>query len=109
MVKSTKSIGEMISGLREDISLSSLLSVKENLESQKDLSLKGSKLLAEVLFLLAREYSNKNEGKKAERLAKKAKDKYQEIDVQTLEDSTPILWQHLPERMHEGVVDKYFS
>jgi lipoprotein NlpI len=92
-------------------SLDTLLKVKEILESTTELehSFYSTKLLAEVYFLLAKEYKRRGDLENARKFAELSIKLYKKLEIKTLNDAKPILWKYLPDIMHEGVVERFIS
>lgn len=61
------------------------------------------KLQAEICYLLARGLKSTNT-ELAKRYAEEAIALYERMNIQSLEEAAPILWEKLPDHMHEGVV-----
>ena len=69
----------------------------------KDRGRETEKLQAEICYLLAEEIK-KTDVFRAKKLAEESIGIYKKLTIQTLEESVPILWEKLPDHMHEGVV-----
>ena len=92
--------------LDEDLSLDTLLRQHRKLSEQRELDDRTQKLLAEVCFLIAREYLGQREREKARQFAEQSIELYRQIDTNTLKNALPILARALPDFMHEGVVEE---
>ena len=66
------------------------------------------KLLAELHFLAYRKLLQ-TDPETALTHAKKSIDMYKKLNINTLEESVPILWWLLPSYMHEGVVKYHIN
>ena len=62
-----------------------------------------NQLQAEVSFLLAQTL-RESDMTRARELARESVGLYERLNIQTLEDAAPMLWERLPDYMHEGVV-----
>jgi hypothetical protein len=84
----------------------SMASLKEAYESVKALNGNGdrTKLLAELSYLISSEHLRSGEFDEAATSARESIRLYESLDVKTLEDAAPILFRHVPDKMHEGVV-----
>jgi predicted HTH domain antitoxin len=67
------------------------------------------KLLAEVCFLLAKDFISRNEIEEARRYAEESIRLYEDLKIDSLERAVPELSRNLPEIMHEGVVKHQLS
>jgi hypothetical protein len=90
--------------LERDISLETLLlqcDVLRRTDPQLEYLVK---LLAEVCFLIAKNYLSQGNSEMARQYAEESIQLYERLGVQSLETATPELARYLPEIMHEGVV-----
>ncbi len=90
--------------LEADISLQNLRRHYEDLSQLRERDEHSTKLLAEICFLIAREHDRSGNIPAAERFARESIALYEQIDTESFETAAPILSEHLPELMHEGVV-----
>ena len=88
--------------LEEDLSLDTLLRQHGKLSEQRELDEQTQKLLAEVCFLIAREYLGQQEREKARQFAEQSIGLYRQIDTNTLRSALPILARALPDRKGSG-------
>ena len=100
-------VSEFIAEINDNYSIETLLRIKEILENNimDEKNDRNKKLLAEIYYLLAREYKKLGNFEKAKMFASKSKKLYKELNINTIERAEPILWRYLPDIMHEGVVD----
>ena len=90
--------------LSQSIDLDTLLAQYKALKETKMETMQTKKLLAELSFLIAKEYLKIGNQAEAARYAEESLDFYGDIKIETLDDSVPILSKILPEKMHEGIV-----
>lgn len=62
------------------------------------------KFLAEICYLISVEQLNLGNFREAFASAQEAFQLYEGLDVKTLEQAAPILFRHLPDKMHQTVV-----
>jgi len=67
------------------------------------------KLLAEICFLLAKDFLSQNEIEEARQYAEESIKLYEDLKIESLERAVPELSRHLPEIMHEGMVKHQLS
>jgi hypothetical protein len=95
--------------LEHDITREALLE-QYRLLKRTELSLERSKkLLAEICFLLAKDFLAQDEMEEARQYAEESIKLYEDLKVESLEAAVPELSRYLPEIMHEGVVKNRLS
>ena len=98
-----ENIGNIIVELERNLTIDSLKKSYDTL-TKSELDANGSKLLAEICYLLANDYMAKHDASNAKFFAGKSYDIYKQLDISSLEKAVPILDRYLPGIMHEGVV-----
>lgn len=63
-----------------------------------------NKLLAEVCYLISVEEHDRGNLREAFASAQESIRLYESLDIRTLEQAAPILFRHLPDKMHQDVV-----
>jgi len=105
MTDTLTSSGDVIALLTNvSISEENLLVSYASLRSVPTLSGTDKKLLAEVCYLLALNYKRLHHFNDTRRYADESIALYKELQINTQEKAAPILFQYLPDLMHEGVV-----
>jgi hypothetical protein len=95
--------------LEQDLSREVLLEQYHSLKRTKLTMERTKKLLAEVCFLLAKDFISRNEIEEARRYAEESIRLYEDLKIDSLERAVPELSRNLPEIMHEGVVKHQLS
>jgi hypothetical protein len=99
-------LDEVRAGLAGGLSLDALRREYANVSGREHSGTVKSKLLAELSYLIAVRELRALNVERACLAAEEAVQLYKGLAVQTLEQAAPLLYEYLPDKMHEGVVQK---